>query len=1167
MNSESFQVDLVDGADIDRRELLMVDPSVLGAIGLSHSLSSALADLIDNSLDAGASEICIRFLVENARVSGLQIRDNGAGMTASQLELAFGLAVKRDYQEGALGHFGMGLKSSSMSQAQVLTVFSSCGFEAPTARRLRRHDAGGDGHVEVLSKRAAWDGFDRGFDRKIIQNGTVVEWLGLDSVSSAHDDTDRRAWLGRIMIQIRQDLGLTFHRLLESAGVVIEIEQFDVELQRAGAPATVEPLSPFDFHISGMTGYPKPISASTASGARMTAVCHILPPNDQTPAAKLLGQRRAQWQGLYLYRNNRLIQGSGWHSLLSEASDLQLARVAIDLTDDLLSDVALSPDKNGVVLRPRFIDALETARDDDGEVGFRAFLDDARSVMQKANQRAAKVKPVTAVASGLPAPVLDAVEAELRHRDEARPIAIKWRQLEQGQVFWVDHVGRTLWLNAGYRQRLSGSSFGLQGDASLLKTTLFLLLEKYFAKERLVQSALEQIEAWNAVLSAAMAAQFDVSVIEADRPDTEDDAEADVPVVETDPESGIDADGDATSPTKTELDGVDWGTSVGVDGVDQKELAPDDEGLSAISGGDDDEFEFAAQLGLEHVMVSVDPMKDYRQRAAAVLLLTAEEEVTLARRIEAGVLALERNSTALDLTRAQRRELELVSRDGRRAQAHMVAANLRLVISIASRYQNHGLEFLDLIQEGNLGLLRAIEKFDYTLGNKFSTYATWWIRQGITRALADQGRTIRVPAHMVEQIQRVKKARRDLEDASASAASVDEIAARAEESPANVRKMLRYDQPPLSLDEMVMTGHLHDVPVWSPLGELLEDDEARTAEQHTSGGFLQAALNDALDLLDEREAGVIRMRFGLEDGVAKTLDQIGEAFGVTRERIRQIEVKVMTKLRHPSIAQQLREFMYDGDSIQEEGVAATSELRRVREEARRTRDQSESTAPNFHARPSPSNVIMPATVVWARRDRQRPEDDAVSSPFVDPPSEPDPHRAEPAGEDSRAIPDELKVDESEPELEESDPAPVAVSTSPQPPEVSHWWMKSEPALPVLLPTDTLLLEGFRTGKTIADIASEVSGEDRAVAVRLTELLFDVEGELDAADFAPRHGDPYEPDERARMIWEYGKDVSVERIAANFGRTILAVAWQLLDSPERPVDVPKRLRKAARRVRS
>jgi RNA polymerase sigma factor (sigma-70 family) len=1129
MTSELSRLDRVNEIGIVDREPLVVDPSVLGAIGLSHSLSSAIADLIDNSLDAGASDISIRFLVEDSHVMGLHIRDDGAGMTAAQLKRAFGLAVKRKYQDDALGHFGMGMKSSSMSQAKVLTVYSRCGFEEPVARSLRRHDAGGDGYVDVLSERAAWDGFDRAFDRRIVSNGTIVEWLGLDTVSNAHDDSTRRAWLGKTIVELRQTLGLTFHRLLAAGDIRIEIEQYDVALKRAGAPSTVVPLDPFAFHLAGKTGYPKEISAVTSSGGRMTATCHILPPNASGPAARLLGERRPRWQGLYLYRNNRLLQASGWHSLLSDATDVQLARVAIDLTDDLLPDVALSPDKNGVVLRPGFIDAIETARDIAGETGFRSFLDDARGTMHQANRRAAQVKPVTEVKSGLPVEVLATIETELRHREDALPIAIKWRQLEPGQVFWVDHAARTLWLNAGYRRRLSGSAAGLLGDASLLKSALFLLLEEYFAKERLVQSALDQIDAWHSVLAAAMAASFDVMVIEAGVPE-EATGVAETEMADDGPEK------------QTEIVPDDDGGSIGVLRPEQEDAEPmeESETPSWLTPSDDDGF--SPQPGVKHVVVSLDAARDYRQKAGEVPLLSAEEEVLLARRIEAGLFAQERISNTRDLPRIPRRELEVVAVDGRKAQTQMFGANMRLVMSVAARYQGQGLDYLDLVQEGNLGLLRAIEKFDYGLGYKFSTYATWWVRQGITRALADQARTIRVPVHMVEQIQRLRKVQRGLEAESSRDATTNEIALAAGTTAMEVRTVLRHDLPPLSLDEIVLVGHDHHVPVWSTFGELIEDDDAQSAHEWVGSLMLKNQLESLLDSLSEREAGVIRMRFGLGDNQPKTLDQIGETFGVTRERIRQIEKQTMEKLRDPSRSQSLRDYLDDGLS----GVFRDDKKRREAYLLRRgpllQRVERAPQSITLSRRPSPAHVAMFATIRLAALNDGRVATDSVvvkrESPIA-----PRPHlRNEATSEEESPVPSSAL---------RADPAP--------------WWKKDVRDSPQLRDTDTLLLEGLYRGGTVTEIAVASGCEDRAVATRLAELLFGVSGDLDAADFAPRHGDAYESGERDRILWEYRHDVGIDRIAAKVGRTILAVAWQLLDSPLHPVAIPKQLRKAARKA--
>ena len=1159
MNSEWAVSDADQAIEVARRELLVVDPSVLGAIGLSHSLSSAIADLIDNSLDAGASEISIRFLVQDARVVGLRIRDDGAGMTAVQLEKAFGLAVKRDYQDGSLGHFGLGLKSSSMSQAKVLTVYSNCGFEVPVGRRLRRHDAGGDGYVEVLSDRAAWDGHDRGFDGRLTPNGTVVEWLQLDTVSNAHDDTHRRAWLSTTMVQLRQQLGLTFHRLLTAGDIRIEIEQYDLALKRPGAPSTVEPINPFGFHQEGKAGYPKEISALTARGARMAATCHILPPNASGPAARLLGERRPRWQGLYLYRNDRLLQASGWHSLLSDASDTQLARVAIDLTDDLLADVALSPDKNGVVLRPGFIDALETALDEAGETSFRSYIEDARAAMQQANRRAAQVKPVTAIKSGLPDEVLESIETSLRHREDARPISLKWRQLEPGQVFWVDHAARTLWLNAGYRHRLSGSGMGLTGDASLLKATLFLLLEEYFAKDRLVQSALDQIEAWHAVLAAALATQFDISVMEADDPAEEEvEEETILPLYELPEQPAGDLAGD---PNPVDIiQGAPLADLEAAGITDDPEGQEEDE-PELFEDLWTEDADFTPQPGVAHVIVSADPMADYRRKSGRAPLLDAEEEVDLARRIEAGILAQEQIDSDQELSRIRTRELAGVVKDGTRAQSRMFAANMRLVISIAKRYTGLGLDFLDVIQEGNLGLLRAIEKFDYTLGNKFSTYATWWIRQGITRALADQGRTIRVPVHMVEQIQRLRKVKSDLEAMSDRAATFSEIAVAAGATSASeVQTILHYDLTPLSLDDVVVSGYEGGEPVWTALGELIEDSEALSPEEAVAFTMLQKQLESLLDSLTEREAGLIRMRFGLGDGQPKTLDQIGDTFGVTRERIRQIEVKTMVKLRHPSLSDSLRDYFDDGMSWFTDELAARRDDYLLK---RRLSDEpevplEEGMIEELLPRVSPGTVVMPATVIWAKLGKYPERDDDNETESSERPEE----LAEPAEELSDQDYATLEDDDPSSPDEVSDAEPAS-STEP-----TRWWqLQPVSELPALEDTDSAILEALHSGATIGEIAGTVGRDKREIALRLTMLLFRATGELDAADEAPRHGDPLEHDERDRMISEYRHDIAVERIAAKFGRTILAVAWQLLDSPKRPVEVPKRLRKAAKKIRA
>ena len=300
---------------------------------------------------------------------------------------------------------------------------------------------------------------------------------------------------------------------------------------------------------------------------------------------------------------------------------------------------------------------------------------------------------------------------------------------------------------------------------------------------------------------------------------------------------------------------------------------------------------------------TADPVKDYLKQIGKVALLNAEEEVDLAMRIEAGLFAEDKLKNGEVTDKKLIRELKAIERDGRRAKAHLLGANLRLVVSLAKRYTGRGMQFLDLIQEGNLGLIRAVEKFDYTKGFKFSTYATWWIRQAITRAMADQARTIRIPVHMVEVINKLARVQRQMLQDLGREPTPEELAIELDMTPEKVVEVQKYGREPISLHTPL--GEDGD----SEFGDLIEDTEAVVPADAVSFTMLQRQLESLLDSLSEREAGVIRMRFGLGDGMPKTLDQIGDTFGVTRERIRQIESKTMAKLRHPSRSQSLRDYL------------------------------------------------------------------------------------------------------------------------------------------------------------------------------------------------------------------------------------------------------------------
>ncbi|WP_284981443.1 RNA polymerase sigma factor [Arthrobacter sp. efr-133-TYG-118] len=301
---------------------------------------------------------------------------------------------------------------------------------------------------------------------------------------------------------------------------------------------------------------------------------------------------------------------------------------------------------------------------------------------------------------------------------------------------------------------------------------------------------------------------------------------------------------------------------------------------------------------------TADPVKDYLKQIGKVALLNAEQEVDLALRIEAGLFAEEKiNADDGSMDPKLKRELEFIIHDGKRAKNHLLEANLRLVVSLAKRYTGRGMLFLDLIQEGNLGLIRAVEKFDYTKGFKFSTYATWWIRQAITRAMADQARTIRIPVHMVEVINKLARVQRQMLQDLGREPTPEELALELDMTPEKVVEVQKYGREPISLHTPL--GEDGD----SEFGDLIEDSEAVVPADAVSFTLLQEQLHSVLDTLSEREAGVVAMRFGLTDGQPKTLDEIGKVYGVTRERIRQIESKTMSKLRHPSRSQVLRDYL------------------------------------------------------------------------------------------------------------------------------------------------------------------------------------------------------------------------------------------------------------------
>lgn len=416
------------------------------------------------------------------------------------------------------------------------------------------------------------------------------------------------------------------------------------------------------------------------------------------------------------------------------------------------------------------------------------------------------------------------------------------------------------------------------------KATKKTAAKKTAAKKTAKKATAKKTAAKKTAAKATSARAKDAQAAEANEDEELEDDDSDLSMDgDFDPELDEDDEDDTTDDSDDESDTVD-------------EVWNEDESAALRQARKDAEL-----------TASADSVRAYLKQIGKVALLTAEEEVSLAKRIEAGLYAQYKIDQAKEagekIAYAQRRDLREISRDGQRAKNHLLEANLRLVVSLAKRYTGRGMAFLDLIQEGNLGLIRAVEKFDYSKGYKFSTYATWWIRQAITRAMADQARTIRIPVHMVEVINKLGRIQRELLQDLGREPTPEELAREMDITEEKVLEIQQYAREPISLDQTI--GDEGD----SQLGDFIEDSEAVIAVDAVSFTLLQDQLGDVLETLSEREAGVVRLRFGLTDGMPRTLDEIGQVYGVTRERIRQIESKTMSKLRHPSRSQVLRDYL------------------------------------------------------------------------------------------------------------------------------------------------------------------------------------------------------------------------------------------------------------------
>ncbi|MEX0153486.1 sigma-70 family RNA polymerase sigma factor [Microbacterium sp. LMI1-1-1.1] len=859
----------VDGADLgDGTVVLAPDASILGAIGRGHTLASALADLIDNSIDAGATRVSIRFVTHDAVVRSIRIRDDGCGMTLAQLERAMTLGGGSEHSGSDLGHFRVGLKAASLSQARILTVFSTTGYSPAAGMRLDRAQSGPRIRAQVIDASAAASVLQkRGLDA---DSGTVVEWSGLESVSESASYHARRSWFETMVVHLRDELGMIFHRLVSDERIRIEIDELDESSNNSGATRLVKPIDPFAFEQWGATGYPKTLTTELADGGRLGVTCYILPPAVNGPNAKLLGQPRAAWQGLYVYRNDRLLHSGGWLHLHPDGGvETQLARAMIDLTPDVLNAVAMNAEKRGIVLRPSAMQAIERARID----GFslKAFFDDAREVWRSGQQRELRAQPFAGLGDGAPSGLGSLVKNTVGVRADAPSISFSWVDLAPRQLYSFEPATGLVGFNSQHRAELESDSSRLE----LLKTSIFLLLEPHAGKERLANHTRERLD----VVHAALASVVYRGMAEEARG------------------------GSPHKPLEAQADDF---------GDDDPDRSRDDDDfvlVESIFVAGRDPYEPMADPALADVHINDDVLTDLLRRAKDYPLLSAEEEVELARRIEVGVFATERLARLPLADRNTRDGLDLrwLAWDGERAIDQMVGSNMRLVLSIAKGYVNRGLDLADLVQEGVAGLMRAVQKFDRFHGTKFSTYSTWWIRQSITRALADQGRTIRFPVHVVEKLPAIIATWK--ETSGTSTQRINEVAETLGEAPALVRAVVNNLDAPLSLDWPVLIESADGGTEWVSLADELVDDDHLAQEDYFKRAMLPLQVKTLLETLGERGADVIRWRFGIGGDAPRTLDAVGESIGVTRERARQIEAKTLNALRDSERVKALRAYL------------------------------------------------------------------------------------------------------------------------------------------------------------------------------------------------------------------------------------------------------------------
>lgn len=488
-----------------RRIHLTPDAGVLRAIGLNHGFDSAIADLVDNSIDARASNVLVRFVLRGGRARGLLVVDDGDGMDSAGVDAAMRLGKPKADSAGKLGHFGMGLKSASFSQASTLTVLTRKGRGPHEGRRMRREGPAAGFEVDVLNPAAVGERMTA--IRGALgdgTSGTVVQWDDCRTFPASKDPAVTDRFLEEAISGLRNRLGLLFHRLLEKGAVAISVEVWDADEQEAGLAHVFEPIDPFGYGRSGDPTYPKTLHARHGS-SDVALHCHVWPGSTDTPQFRLHGRPVDAFQGFYLYRNDRLLMTGGWGGVTNDTKSLKLARVAVDI-EEHLDGFTMSTEKSGVHLVPDLVHAIERAEAADGTT-FRGYLDAASDTFKSSNRRPRRRTPILPPGQGVHPKVKRAIERESPLLEGEEPIRIRWTRFSTDDFLHVDRDTRTLWLNDRYRSAVLKGAKGGVNDAPLVKALLFLVFEDLFRGQAMGAKDKENRHFWNEVLTAAAVAE------------------------------------------------------------------------------------------------------------------------------------------------------------------------------------------------------------------------------------------------------------------------------------------------------------------------------------------------------------------------------------------------------------------------------------------------------------------------------------------------------------------------------------------------------------------------------------------------------------------------------------------------------------------------------------